>query len=225
MGWESLEFVGEASSKGGRLVGEAGRSSSPFFETVHHFALWHLTIGLSYLGFLYWASFEVVPYRKKVSDWLQGHLEHLGPWFLSFFWRVLIFSLAWEPISLAWFLVGCLIEARATEPEEIWRGWSEDSWQIPIVIIQSLCQNQQKHLHWGFLALLAEDFPTQRKEQGCLVQFCRGRATLFFAGACFRWRVTKAFPLGFLGSFDTSKHRTFLMMMIHYLVCLRTNET
>ena len=87
MGWESLEFVGEASSKGGRLVGEAGRSSSPFFETVHHFALWHLTIGLSYLGFLYWASFEVVPYRKKVSDWLQGHLEHLGPCFLSFFWR------------------------------------------------------------------------------------------------------------------------------------------
>lgn len=79
MGWESLGFVGEASSKGGRLVGEAGRSSSPFFETVHHFALWHLTIGLSYLGFLYWASFEVVPYRKKVSDWLQGHLEHLGP--------------------------------------------------------------------------------------------------------------------------------------------------
>ena len=53
MGRESLGFVGEASSKGGRLVGEAGRSSSPFFETVHHFALWHLTIGLSYLGFLY----------------------------------------------------------------------------------------------------------------------------------------------------------------------------
>lgn len=50
------------------------------------------------------------------------------------------------------------------------------------LVIRSLCIEDSK------LCLLVifstEDLPTQRKEQGCLVQFCRGRETLFFC-----WRL------------------------------------